>query len=401
MSKFRSIPYAVLTGSLLVGGGAYAQSMYSIDQRQDYQQNRIEQGIQSGQITRGEAYRLEQGERAIDRAQSRARADGVVTQQERNRIDHMVDRQGQQIYRQGHDNQQAWDRGQNWGRTDGRYDGWRDRNSYAGRDGGRDGWGNQGWGNHGWGDRSGGDRNWGGRNWSDRNGGNNNWSDRGDPNRHNGWDGNRSPGVERRDAWNDRRIDNGTRDGSLTRGETNRLDRGQNRIDRYESNARSDGRVSPYERGRIDQMQNNQSQRIYNARNNERTQPTAPQPSFNGGNGGWRTQQAGMTPQAPHQQQPQQQGWGGNGGWRTQQATMMPQAPRQQQPQQQSWGGNGGWRMQQANMAPQAPRQQQSFGGNGGWRMQQASAPQQVSAPSAPRPNFMPQSGGGQRSRGR
>ena len=77
MSKFRSIPYAVLSGSLLVGGSAYAQSMYGIDQRQDYQQNRIEQGIQSGQITRSEAYRLEQGERAIDRAQARARADGV------------------------------------------------------------------------------------------------------------------------------------------------------------------------------------------------------------------------------------------------------------------------------------------------------------------------------------
>jgi len=27
MSKFRSIPYAVLSGSLLVGGSAYAQSM--------------------------------------------------------------------------------------------------------------------------------------------------------------------------------------------------------------------------------------------------------------------------------------------------------------------------------------------------------------------------------------
>ena len=53
-----------------------------------------------------------------------------MTQQERNRIDHMTDRQGQQIYRQSHDSQQAWDRGQNWGRTDGRRDGWNDR--YAG-----------------------------------------------------------------------------------------------------------------------------------------------------------------------------------------------------------------------------------------------------------------------------
>ena len=334
MSKFRTIPYAVLASSLLVGGSAYAQSMYGIDQRQDYQQNRIEQGIQSGQITRSEAYRLEQGERAIDRAQARARADGVVTQQERNRIDHMTDRQGQQIYRQSHDSQQAWDRGQNWGRTDGRRDGWNDR--YA------SGHNNGGWdrGNGG-GDRghnynySGGDR---GNHYGWTNG------------QHNGWDGNRPPGVERRDSWNDHRIANGTRDGSLTRGETNRLDHNQNRIDRYQANARSDGRVSPYERGRIDQMQNNQSQRIYNARHNERTQPTAPaqQPSTN--NRGWRMQQASMTPQAPRQQQPQQ-----------------------------NWGG--GARMQQASApAPTAPRQ--------------------ASAPTAPRPTYTAPSGG-QRTRSR
>lgn len=316
MSKFRSIPYAVVAGSLLVGGSAYAQSMYSIDQRQDYQQNRIEQGIRSGQISRSEAYRLEQGERAIDRAQARARADGVVTHQERNRIDHMTDRQSQQIHRQGHDRQQAWDRGHDWGRTDGRRDGWNDRYAWGRNNGGRDR-GNGGWdrGRGGW-DRA---HNYGG---GDR--GNHYGWDRGN---HNGWDGNRPPGVERRDAWNDRRIDNGRRDGSLTRGETNRLDRGQNRIDRHQAGARSDGRVSPYERGRIDQMQNNQSRRIDNARHNERTRPTAgaQQPSSNWGNGGWRMQQAGMTQQAPRQQQPQQN-WGG-GGWRMQQASAP--APRQ------------------------------------------------------------------------
>ena len=329
MSKFRSIPYAVLAGSLLVGGSAYAQSMYSIDQRQDYQQNRIEQGIRSGQITQSEAYRLRQGELAIDRAQARARADGVVSQHERNRIDHMADRQGQQIYRQSHDNQQAWDRGQNWGRTDGRRDGWNDRYAWGGRNNGGSDRGHGRWDrghtySYGGGDRGANHYGW----------------ERGN---HYGWDGNRPPGVERRDAWNDRRIDNGTRDGSLTRREAGRLDHNQNRIDRYQANARSDGRVSPYERGRIDQMQNNQSQRIYNARHNERTQ----QPSTN------------------------------NGGWRMQQASMPTQAPRQQQ---QNWGGGGG-----------------------GFRMQQASAPapRQMSAPTAPRQGFTAPSGGGQRSRSR
>ena len=326
MSKFRSIPYAVLSGSLLVGGSAYAQSMYSIDQRQDYQQNRIEQGIQSGQITRSEAYRLEQGERAIERAQARARADGVVTQQERNRIDHMTDRQGQQIYRQSHDSQQAWDRGQNWGRTDGRRDGWNDR--YAG-----------GHNNGGW-DRG---RGYGG----DDRGNHYGWNQ----GQHNGWDGNRPPGVERRDAWNDRRIANGTRDGSLTPHEANRLDRGQNRVDRYEARARSDGQVTPYERGRINQMQNDQSRSIYQARHNDRTATTTPttgtqQPSHNWGNGGWQRQQASM-PQAPRPTQPQQ----------TQQAPRQPQYN----------GGNGGWRMQQAAATPaQQPTFQRAAAPTGG-----------------------------------
>ena len=140
MSIFRTIPYAVLSGSLLVGGGAYAQSMSTIDQRQDYQQDRIEHGIRDGQITSSEARRLEQGERAIDRAQARARADGVVTQQERARIDRMTDRESREIYQQSHDRQQSWDRGQSWGHTDGRYDGWRDNGGRQNASG-HDGWG--------------------------------------------------------------------------------------------------------------------------------------------------------------------------------------------------------------------------------------------------------------------
>jgi len=60
MSKLRLIPYAVLTaGSMVAGGGAYAQSMYDINQRQDYQQNQIERGVRDGQITRSPAAKRE------------------------------------------------------------------------------------------------------------------------------------------------------------------------------------------------------------------------------------------------------------------------------------------------------------------------------------------------------
>src|SRR6516165_1743611 len=137
MSKLRLIPYAVLTagGMIAASGAANAQSMYDINRIQDNQQDRIERGVRSGQITRSEEYRLEQGERAIDRAQSRAMADGHVSPQERANIDRMVDRENREIYRDSHNSQQSWDRGQGWGHADGRNDGWRDHG------GGRDGWG--------------------------------------------------------------------------------------------------------------------------------------------------------------------------------------------------------------------------------------------------------------------
>ncbi|HTE82501.1 MAG TPA: hypothetical protein VK634_17585, partial [Reyranella sp.] len=154
MSKIRLIPYAAMTaaGLLAVSGAANAQSMYDVNKRQDYQQDRIERGIRDGQITRSEAGRLQQGERSIDYAQRRAEADGRVTGQERARIDRMTDRQGREISQQGHDRQQAWDRGQDWGRTDGRaHNGWNDR----------DGWGRGGDNRGGWGQRDADRRDWG------------------------------------------------------------------------------------------------------------------------------------------------------------------------------------------------------------------------------------------------
>jgi hypothetical protein len=345
MSIFRTIPYAVLSGSLLVGGGAYAQSMSTIDQRQDYQQDRIEHGIRDGQITGGEARRLEQGERAIDRAQARARADGVVTQQERARIDRMTDRESREIYQQSHDRQQSWDRGQSWGHADGRNDGWRDNGGRQNASG-HDGWGRDG-------DR--GDRG-------------NRYGDRGE---HNGWDNNRQ-GIEHRDARQDQRIQNGVRDGSLTNREANRLENGQNRIDRYEARARSDGTVTPGERNRIDGMQNRESRQIYADRHNDRTATGTPPTSgtqagngsHNWGNGGWQHgPQAGNTTPTTPTTGTQPTGGSRNGGWQhgPQAGGTTPTAPTTgTQPAaggSRSWGGNGGYRMQQAAATPQQQAQ--------------------------------------------
>jgi uncharacterized membrane protein YebE (DUF533 family) len=76
-----------------------------IDQRQANQEQRIDQGVASGQLTKPETRRLEQGQNHVERMETRAKSDGVVTKQERGRIHHAQDTQSKRIYRQKHDSQ--------------------------------------------------------------------------------------------------------------------------------------------------------------------------------------------------------------------------------------------------------------------------------------------------------
>lgn len=71
-----------------------------------------------------------------------------------------------------------------------------------------------------------------------------------------------TPGVDQRQANQERRIDQGVASGSLTQREANRLERGQERVDRMENRAKSDGVVTARERARLHQAQDTQSRRI-------------------------------------------------------------------------------------------------------------------------------------------
>jgi uncharacterized membrane protein YebE (DUF533 family) len=77
----------------------------NIDKREANQQQRIEQGVQSGQLTNREAARLEKGEAHIDKMEAKAKADGKVTPQERKRIEHAQNVESRKIYREKHDRQ--------------------------------------------------------------------------------------------------------------------------------------------------------------------------------------------------------------------------------------------------------------------------------------------------------
>ena len=78
-----------------------------------------------------------------------------------------------------------------------------------------------------------------------------------------------SPGssdIDRRQANQERRIEHGLRDGSLTRGEAHRLTDQQRRIDQMEREARRDGYVSQREAAEIRRAQNFASRSIWRER---------------------------------------------------------------------------------------------------------------------------------------
>lgn len=78
-----------------------------IDKRQDIQQKRIDQGVQSGELNKREAARMERHQAGINKMEDKAKADGTVTQKERAKIHHAQNNESQRIHRQKHDRQKA------------------------------------------------------------------------------------------------------------------------------------------------------------------------------------------------------------------------------------------------------------------------------------------------------
>ena len=74
-----------------------------INKHEANQHDRIVAGKQSGEITKREAQRLHAEQKAVDRAQNKAAADGSVSTQERQHIRRMQHRADKDVYRQKHD----------------------------------------------------------------------------------------------------------------------------------------------------------------------------------------------------------------------------------------------------------------------------------------------------------
>lgn len=103
--KIKTIVAALFVSALSLPALAQTSSTPRIDQRQANQQQRIDQGAQSGALTEKEAARLDKGQAHVQNMENKAAADGKVTAKEKVRIEHAQDVQSKRIYRQKHDRQ--------------------------------------------------------------------------------------------------------------------------------------------------------------------------------------------------------------------------------------------------------------------------------------------------------
>lgn len=135
----KAFPLILALSSLLLAAPALAADPAAtpgVDKREAIQQQRIEQGVQSGQLTPREAARLEKGQGKVERMETKAKADGTVTRQERQRLHQQQDVQSRHIQREKHDRQRDMNRdgrvdntGKHYGKegNPGKHKGWRNK----------------------------------------------------------------------------------------------------------------------------------------------------------------------------------------------------------------------------------------------------------------------------------
>lgn len=101
----RKTSHLAVLATLVFAATAQAQTAATDTQRDVDQQQRIEQGLQSGQLTTHEAAKLENGEAKVDRMQSNAMKNGSVSPAEQARIQKAQNAESAAIYDQKHDAQ--------------------------------------------------------------------------------------------------------------------------------------------------------------------------------------------------------------------------------------------------------------------------------------------------------
>ena len=103
--KVIPILLSVTLSTLAAASFAQGTATPRIDQREQRQEQRIQQGVGSGALTPRETYRLEREQAHIDKVEAKAKSDGTVTAGERRHLTKLQDRASHDIRRQKHDRQ--------------------------------------------------------------------------------------------------------------------------------------------------------------------------------------------------------------------------------------------------------------------------------------------------------
>lgn len=85
------------------------------------------------------------------------------------------------------------------------------------------------------------------------------------------------PRVDKREARQEQRIEQGKASGALTEKEAARLEKGQTRVQTAEEKAKADGTVTNEERAKLTHMQNKQTHHIAKEKHDNQTTTPAPQ----------------------------------------------------------------------------------------------------------------------------
>jgi hypothetical protein len=80
-----------------------------------------------------------------------------------------------------------------------------------------------------------------------------------------------TPRIDKRQANQERRIEQGEKSGALTQKEAARLEKGRARVQKMEDKAVADGKVTAKERARIEKAQDRQSKKIYRQKHDKQT----------------------------------------------------------------------------------------------------------------------------------
>lgn len=99
MNRMLATIFLTLAAPLVIAGTP------RVDARQEHQDDRIEQGAASGELTEREQAKLDAQQQHIENKEDRAKADGVVTPRERASLQRSENRASRNIRRQKHDRQ--------------------------------------------------------------------------------------------------------------------------------------------------------------------------------------------------------------------------------------------------------------------------------------------------------